>query len=345
MSSRGGARPGLPAGLRSRKLGRMEPTPAMIAEAAAAAAERIASMIRTTPLERSEWLSRAVGADVQLKLEQRQYTGSFKLRGAANRLLTLTGEKLDRGCVAASSGNHGAAVAYALQQLEKPGVIFVPEHTSAAKIAKIQAAGGDVRKFGTDGLDTEEHARQYAGENGMFYVSPYNDAAVVAGQGTIGVELLSAEPRLDTVFIAIGGGGLASGVGSVLKAANPAIRIVGCQPAASPIMAESIAAGRILDLPSEPTLSDGTAGGIEAGSITFPLCRAVVDDFVVVDEASIAAAMRGYVDEFDEPIEGAAGVAIAAMLARPDLAAGHRVAVIICGSNVSAATLAQAGID
>lgn len=322
----------------------MEPGPDTIARAAHEAAQRIAPMIRTTPLERSAQLSKAVDADVLLKLEHRQYTGSFKLRGAVNRVLTLTTDQLDRGCVAASSGNHGAAVAYALQQLGKPAIIFVPEQTSSAKVTKIQGAGADVRKFGTDGLDTEEYARRYADDNGLFYVSPYNDAAVVAGQGTLGVELLAEAGQLDAVFVAVGGGGLVSGVGSVLKAASPDIRIIGCQPAASPIMQASIAAGRILDLPSEPTLSDGTAGGIEADSITFPLCRAVVDEFVVVDEAAIAAGMRQYMAEFDEAIEGAAGVAIAALLARPDLAAGGRVAVIVCGGNVSDATLAQAGL-
>ena len=322
----------------------MNTTPAAIASAAAEAAGRIANLVRHTPLERSAELSAATGADVFLKLENRQHTGSFKLRGAANRVLTLESAQLDRGCVAASSGNHGAAVAYSLAQLGRPGIIFVPEHTSPAKVDAIRRYGGDVRFHGKDGLDTEEHARRFADEHGRFYVSPYNDEAVIAGQGTVAIELLEEAPAFDTVFVAVGGGGLIAGVGSVLKAANPATRVIGCQPAASPVMTESIAAGRILDLPSLPTLSDGTTGGIEADSITFPLCREVVDEFLLIEEPEIAAGMRQYAAEFGEPVEGAAGVAIAALLARAELVQGGRVAVIICGANVSDATLAKAGI-
>ncbi len=311
-----------------------------VAAAAAAALPRITGMIRETPLTRFEALGRAVGSEVWCKRENLQRTGSFKLRGAANRLLTLPAGERGRGCVTASSGNHGAAVACALEQLDVPGVIFVPEHTSPAKVEKIRGYGGEVRFHGTDGLDTEQHARAWAEANGMFYVSPYNDPEVVAGQGTCGVEIAAAGTTFDAAFIAVGGGGLISGVGSVLRAAWPGIRLYACQPAASAVMAESVAAGRILDLPSEPTLSDGTAGGIEPGSITFPLVKRLADEFLLVDEAAIAAAMRGYRAEFAEPVEGAAGVALAALAAHPELARGRRCLVIICGGNVSKATLA-----
>lgn len=307
--------------------------------ASAAALERIAPLIRRTPLEHSEVFSQAANAEVFLKLENLQHTGSFKLRGASNRLRTLSAAQLKRGCVAASSGNHGAAVAYALRQLDAGGVIFVPEKTSTAKVDAIRSYGGNVRFFGSDGLDTEQHARAFARENGMFYVSPYNDAEVVAGQGTCGIEIQEQIGTIDAIFVAVGGGGLISGVGSVLKMANPGLRVVGCQPAASAIMAESVAAGRILDMPSAPTLSDGTAGGIEAGAITFELCRSLIDEFVVVDEAAIAAAMREYLDASQQTIEGAAGVALAALLASRERFAGQRVVVVVCGGNVSRETL------
>lgn len=276
-----------------------------------------------------------------LKLENRQKTGSFKLRGAMSRLLTLTDEQRARGCVAASSGNHGAAVACAMQQLGVEGLIFVPEGTSPAKIEKIRHYGGKVERFGTDGLDTEQHAREYAAQHGMFYLSPYNDEAVVAGQGTIGVEILEELPDVEVVFIAVGGGGLIGGVGSVLKDHDPGIRIVGCQPLASPVMARSIAAGEILDMPSERTLSDGTAGGIEPGAITFPLNRAVVDDWVEVDEEQIAVAMRLYMETEGELVEGAAGVAVAGLLERAADVAGRKVVVVVCGGNVSDEVLAR----
>ena len=302
---------------------------------AAAAAERIRDYVVRTPLEHSEVFSELCAARVFFKREDRQDTGSFKLRGATNRILTLNDEQRAGGCVAASSGNHGAAVACALEQVGATGIIFVPEGTSTAKTGKILEHGGDVRYFGTDGLDTEQHARDYARENDMFYLSPYNDEEVVAGQGSCGIELLEQLPGLDAVFVAVGGGGLVGGVGAVLKAHNPGIRVYGCQPAASPVMARSIAAGEIIDMPSEPTLSDGTAGGIEAGAITFPLCRAVVDEWVEVTEEGIAAAMRVFIDSEQQPIEGAAGVAIAALLARREDVVDKNVAVIICGGNVS----------
>jgi len=303
------------------------------------AAERMADLIVRTPLQRSASFSDDLGAEVFFKLENIQKTGSFKLRGATNRLLTLSDEQRSLGCVAASSGNHGAAVARAMQQLGVTGVIFVPEQTSSAKVEKIKRYGGDVRFFGTDGLDTEQHAREYAESHGMFYLSPYNDEEVIAGQGTCGLEIVSEMPDVDAVFIAVGGGGLIGGAASVLKAHNPDIEIYGCQPLASPVMTRSIEAGEILDLPSESTLSDGTAGGIEAGALTFPLNQAVVDDWVVVDEQQIIEAMQAFMAAEEDVIEGAAGVAIAGLLAREKAIKGKNVVVVICGGNISAEML------
>lgn len=303
--------------------------------AATAAADRISEVITTTPLDYSAEFSRQSGAEVYLKRENRQLTGSFKIRGASNRLATLTDAQRERGCVAASSGNHGAAVASAMQRMAIDGVIFVPEQTSPAKVDAIRSYDGNVQFFGTDGLDTEQHARQYAEQNRMFYLSPYNDLEVIAGQGTCGIEIRDQLPELDAVFIAVGGGGLAAGVASVLKAHNPGVVVYGCQPEASPVMARSIAAGEILELPSAPTLSDGTAGGIEENAITFALCQSLIDESVLVSEAEIAAAMRIYLDAEKEPLEGAAGVALAALLKRKAALKGRKCAVIICGGNVS----------
>lgn len=305
------------------------------ATAAANAAARIAGHVERTELVRSAAFSDELGANVFFKLENLQTTGSFKLRGATNRLMTLTEKDRTKGCVAASSGNHGAAVACAMQKLGATGVIFVPEQTSDVKVDKIKSYGGNVRYFGTDGLDTERHAREYAEQNGMLYLSPYNDEKVIAGQGTCGIEILEQLAGVDAVFIAVGGGGLIAGVGSVLKAHDPNIKIYGCQPTASAVMAHSVAAGEILDMPSEPTLSDGTAGGIEAGAITFPLNQAVVDEFVMVDEQQIADAMRLYMDRERHVIEGAAGVAVAGLLAKKEKISGKNVVVIVCGGNIA----------
>jgi len=300
------------------------------------AAERMANHVRRTPLRRSASFSEDLGADVYFKLENDQATGSFKLRGATNRLLTLSDEQRALGCVAASSGNHGAAVACAMQRLGVTGTIFVPEQTSKAKVEKIRSYGGDVRFFGTDGLDTEQHARAYAESHDMFYLSPYNDDDVIAGQGTCGIEIISELPDVDAVFIAVGGGGLIGGVGSVLKTHNPDIQIYGCQPLASPVMTRSIEVGEILDMASEPTLSDGTAGGIEAGAVTFPLNQAVVDHWVLLDEQEIGNAMRLYMSRENDVVEGAAGVAVAGLLARRNAIRDKKVAVVICGGNISA---------
>jgi len=312
-----------------------------VAAAAVDAAKRIDTLVRETPLDYSPRFSAAMDTDVYLKLENLQYTGSFKLRGAANRLMTLTPEQRATGCVAASSGNHGAAVAYAMQKLGVDGVIFVPERTSPAKIDAIKSYGGDVRFFGTDGLDTETHARKYAEQHGMFYLSPYNDAEVIAGQGTCGVEIAAQLPDVDSVYIAVGGGGLISGVGSVLKIHNPDVRIIGCQPEVSAVMAHSVEAGHIIDEPSGLTLSDGTAGGVEPGAITFDLCCELIDEFVLVDEDAISAAMRQFIDFEHQLVEGAAGVALAAMMSQKDHLQGSKAVVLICGGNISRATLKQ----
>lgn len=312
-----------------------KPTIETVAKAAGDAAKRISGLIRQTPFDHSSGFSSQLSANVFLKLENLQHTGSFKLRGAANRLLTLTEEQQAAGCVTASSGNHGAAVAFAMQKLSIDGVIFVPEHTSPAKLDAIRSYGGNAELFGTDGLDTELHAREYASDRGMFYVSPYNDAEVVAGQGSCGVEMRDQVQDIDTLYVAVGGGGLVSGVGSVLKTASPDIRIIGCQPSASAVMAHSVQQGRILEEPSEPTLSDGTAGGVETGSITFELCRDLIDEFVLVEEDEIAAAMRRFSVLEEQVIEGAAGVAVAAMLAQRKQLRGRNIGVLICGGNVS----------
>jgi threonine dehydratase len=303
------------------------------------AANRIGPNIRETPLDYSPYFSELSGANVYLKLENLQYTGSFKLRGAFNKLLSLTPEQRCAGCVAASSGNHGAAIAYAMKKLGVTGVIFVPEKTSSAKVDAIKRAGGEVRFFGTDGLDTEIHAREFAVEQDMVYLSPYNDADVIAGQGSIGVELAKQLPKIDAVFIAVGGGGLISGIGAFLKSVNPGVEIVSCQPAASAVMTESVKAGEIVELPSDPTLSDGTAGGIEAGSITFDICRDVVDRFVVVTEEQIAHAMREFIDSHHMLLEGAAGVAIAGFLEVAGDFEGKDIVIVICGGNISRVTL------
>jgi threonine dehydratase len=305
-----------------------------------AAAERIDGRVRRTPVERSR---RLAGRDdgVWLKLENLQLTGSFKLRGATNAVLSLSDAERRRGVVAASSGNHGAAVACAAKAAGCPALVFVAPGVATSKLAAIRSWGAEVRTHGDDPLDAELEARRHAAAARMTYISPYNDPRVVAGQGTLGLELAEQLPRLDAVFLALGGGGLIAGVGGYLKALWPDLRVIACSPVASPVMHASLAAGRIVELESRPTLSDGTAGGVEPGAITFELCREIVDDSVLVSEEQIAAAVRLIVDRHHTLVEGAAGVAVAGYLAHRQRVAGRRVAIVLCGANIDVAVLKQ----
>ena len=305
------------------------------------AADRIAPYIRETPLEPSPFLSRETGADVHLKLECVQVTGSFKARGALNKLLSLGAAERARGVVAASTGNHGLAVAHALALLGIAGEIFLPASVSPAKLEGLRARGARVRLVDDDPGVVETVARQDADRTGRIYVSPYNDQQVIGGQGTVGVELLRQLEGLDAVLVPVGGGGLVGGIGAWLKERAPSVRIVGCQPAACPILVESVKAGRLLQLPSAPSLSDATVGLIEAGAITFPLCRACVDDWLVVDEPAIRAALRLVLERQSVLIEGAAALPVAALIAARDRWRGARVALVLSGSHIALPTLAD----
>lgn len=305
-----------------------------------AAAGRVQPYVRETYLEPSRHFGNLINGEVFFKLENLQHTGSFKYRGATNRIRAATGAEFEVGFVTASTGNHGAAFAKAAQIAGATGIIFVPEHAAEAKLNNMAQYDVDIRKYGDDGVITETHARQYAADNGMIFVSPYNDPFVAAGQGTIGVELdRQLETPADVVFVALGGGGLISGIGCYLKSVWPNAEIVGCSPVNSKVMMESVAAGEILDLPSLPTLSDGTAGGVEPGSITFEFVREAVDTYESVTEAEIAAAMRAYMADSHQMIEGAAGLAIASLLKRKELLVSKRAVVIICGGNIGLDTL------
>ena len=296
-----------------------------------AAGRRIEPHVRHTPLEYSQVLSEATGARVHLKLENTQITGSFKLRGATNALVIL-GEA-QRGVVAASSGNHGLAVAHASLVIGTRAVVFVPEEANPSKVRGIEELGAEIRRVGGDPVEAEHAARRYADQSGLPYISPYNDRAVVAGQGTIGVELVDDLPAIDIIVASMGGGGLVSGAGGYLKSVL-GTRVLACSPANSAVMHESLKAGHVLDLPSLPTLSDGTAGGVESDSVTFGLCRQVVDDSVTVSEDEIAAAMRLVIERHHMLIEGSAGVAVAGFLKTEERWRGREVVIVLCGANV-----------
>jgi threonine dehydratase len=303
------------------------------------AEKRIRPYTRQTILEYSRFLSRLGEANVYCKLENLQHTGSFKVRGAMNKLLALTAHERERGVVTASTGNHGMAVAYSLDKLHTPGIIFVPKNTTASKVKEIERMGAVVRYYGEDTVHTEVHARQYAAQTDAMYVPPYNDPQVIGGQGTIGLELARQLDQIDVVFVSLGGGGLISGIAGYLKNIRPEVQVIGCSPENSQVMIQSVNVGRILDLPSLPTLSDGTAGGIEAGSITFELCRDLVDDYITVTEDEIKESLLLFIQNHHILIEGAAAVAIASYLKIHERFTGKNVVIIICGANIDLETL------
>jgi threonine dehydratase len=296
---------------------------------------RIRPYILNTPLFLSHYLSIETQSKVYLKLESEQYTGSFKFRGATNKVMSLTEEEKQLGVISASTGNHGQALALALQATGAKGIIFVPENADTSKVDAIKRFGAIVEVYGRNSLQTEMFAKQRAKERGMLWVSPYNDLQIVAGQGTIGVELAEQLKTIDAIFVTIGGGGLMSGIGTYIKIVSPQTRLIGCLPENAAEMYESIKTGKVVASENKETISDGSAGGVEEESITYEICKEVVDGFVLVSEDEIKQAIKLLVDIHHKIIEGAAGVAVASFLKHKDKYKGKNVVIIICGANIA----------
>ena len=299
------------------------------------AAERISPFIRKTYFAYSPEFSNLLSADVRFKMENLQVTGSFKARGAINKVLSLTKEQRQKGVVSASTGNHGAAVAYSAKELDAPCSIFVPKDTSEAKLQNIKNYDAKIVIYGEDCVDSEKKAREFASHNDQVYISPYNDPFVIAGQGTIGYEIKDQCDSLDIIIVSVGGGGLIGGTASYLKSVWSSLQVIGCSPENSAVMIHSIKKGKILDLESRPTLSDGTAGGVEKESITFPICKDIIDQTILVSEAEIQNGMLEFLKNERMLLEGAAGTAVATLIKMKDTLKGKKVGVIICGGNIS----------
>lgn len=319
-------------------------TPAAVAARSAEVSPSLRQYLPVTPFVRFGALSDELDADVLVKCDHLQRTGSFKARGSLTKLLTLSGAERKRGVVTASTGNHGLGFANALAELGGRGIVFVPENAAEMKIAALRRSGVEIHSQGTDAGAVEVLAREWAAEQGLTYVSPYNDPDIIAGQGTVGVEILEQldGAGLDAIFVNVGGGGLISGIASVLRQELPDIRVFGASPANDAGMVASIQAGHIVEVDALPTLSDGSAGNVEAGSITFELCRSLVDEWVLVGEAEIRSALAMVIDTEHQLIEGAAAVAFAAARIRRDDIKGQRIAILSCGGNISSRTLVEA---
>ncbi|TFG10763.1 threonine/serine dehydratase [Candidatus Heimdallarchaeota archaeon] len=299
------------------------------------AEERIRSYIKETNLEYSPSLSELGKCHVYLKLENQQITGSFKLRGAINSLISLSLDSDKRHFVTASSGNHGAAFAYGISKLNLTGTIFLPTNASTVKIEALKKDNVAVKLHGTDCIEAEMFARRYAEENNLTFISPYNDLKVIAGQGTVGIEINNQIDDPDYILVPIGGGGLISGIAGYFKDTSERVKILGCQPSNSPVMYESIKAGKIIEYESLPTLSDGTAGGIEPDSITFKYCQKYVDDYILLSEEEIKNALKILYEEHGLIVEGAAALSVAAFIKEIKTFEESKVVLMITGSKIS----------
>ena len=305
------------------------------------ARRRLRGRLRVTPMERSHFLEGLCGGEVYLKLENLQVTGSFKVRGALNKMLTLSRDELGRGVVTASSGNHAQGVGYAAGMLGVEATVVVPRNTPKVKVEAIRRHGVRLIVHGDEYIEAERYARAIERGEGKTFISPYNDPEVIAGQGTIGLEMLEEVPDLDLIIVPVGGGGLISGIGCAVKGLSKRVELVGVQSTASPVMYESIKVGRIVEMELGESIAEGLHGGIEENSMTFDICRRLVDEFALVEENSIRRAIRLLVYRQRQVAEGAGAVGVAAILENPDRFSGRKIGVVISGGNIDEGLLRE----
>lgn len=305
------------------------------------ARRRIQRAVRSTPLIESDWLSRTAGMHVSLKLESVQVTCSFKARGALNALLRLRERDPDARVATASAGNHGRAIAWAAEQLGLSATVFTPENAPETKRRAIERHGATLRAETASYEAAEQQAKQWAADTGAVYVSPYSDPDVIAGAGTVGLELLEDADPFDTIVVPVGGGGLISGILTVVKALSPATRVVGVEVEASGAFSAARLAGRIVEVEVGETIADGLGGNVDPDTITWPFLRDLADDVVLVSEETLYAALTGLVAEEHLIAEGAGAAGVAAVLGGRMGDHGARVGVVVSGGNIDAARLAQ----
>jgi threonine dehydratase len=319
------------------------------------ARQKIASIARRTPLVYSPWLTECAGlapsetgqstGGVYLKLESLQETGSFKIRGAANKLLNLPLDARGRGTITVSSGNHGRALAYVARQLGVRAAVCLSEAVPEGKREAIRRLGAETIVYGKTYDEAMEHASRLQEEQGLVMIPPFDDPFVIAGQGTVGLELLEDRPEIDTVVVPLSGGGLLGGIALALKSAHAGIRTVGVSMERGPAMAESLRAGKVVDIVEEPTLADALAGGIAPNVYTFDLIQKYVDETVLVSEEEIAGAMAFALEKHHLVVEGGGAVGIAALLYGKVEHLGQHVAVVVSGGNVDLPLLLEVARD
>ena len=304
------------------------------------AKKRIRPIIYRTPLFPSPRLAEPLGTNIFLKLESLQVTGSFKIRGATNKLSVLSENERQRGVITVSSGNHGRAVAYVANEFDVQAVICVSEAVPDNKIQAIRELGAEIVVAGETYDEANEFALQLKDERGLTMVHPFDDADIIAGQGTIGLELMDDLPEIDTVIVPLSGGGLLSGVALALKSIKPSIHTVGVTMDQGAAMVESLKAGHIVEVQEQPTLADALAGGLgEQNLYTFNMIQKYVDETVLVSESEIASAMVFALDKHHLVVEGGGAVGIAALMHNKVRKVGENTVIVISGSGVDLAVL------
>ena len=316
-------------------------TPVLLDVAAVEAARaRLGDAIYQTPCPYSQTLSELTGARCYVKLENLQMTGSFKERGAANLLLQLDATERRRGVVAASAGNHGLAVAFHAARLGVPAAIVMPTYAPLIKVTSARRYGAEVVLHGANFDEAHDRARAMSDERGAVFVHPFDDPRVVAGQGTLGLELLEQVDELDAVVVPVGGGGLIAGVALAIKARRPSVRVIGVQAAAVPAMQRSLQARERVRVPAGATIADGIAVH-QCGEVTFGLVARLIDEMVTADEEELANAVQLLLEIEKTVVEGAGAAPLAALLNRPLGLDNRRVALVLSGGNIDVTMLAR----
>ncbi|MGM8211463.1 hydroxyectoine utilization dehydratase EutB [Virgibacillus sp. W0430] len=303
---------------------------------------RIKSIVNKTPLIQSPLLSEKMNASIYLKLENMHEIGAFKVRGAANKMMTLSNEEKAHGVTTFSTGNHGLAVAYVAKQLGIRAVICISNRVPNAKVHAIQRLDAEVVKVGDSQDDAEKHCHKLEKTEKLTVIKPFDDPDIIAGQGTIGIELIEDIPAIDAAIIPLSGGGLFAGIGRALKAYNPKIRLIGVSMEESAVMAESLKAGKPITMPESDTLADSLLGGIGLqNAYTFPMVQELIDDMIYVTEEEIAAGMSFILDQHRLVVEGAAATGVAAMLSNKCNFQGKHIVTIVTGNNVNTSVVSD----
>lgn len=300
------------------------------------ARETIKPFVKKTTLKHSNFLSSLCQGTIYLKLENAQLSHSFKIRGAFNRILKLTLEEKQKGIITCSSGNHGLATAIAAKELDVVVKIVIPETTPQKKVNKIKKYNLDLVLYG-DYDEAEQKALELAHKEGKTYISPYDDSDIIAGQGTIGLEILEEFPEVEKVLVPVGGGGLIAGIAIAIKSKNRSIEVIGAQSKASPVMYESLRAGKILkseELKIQDSIADGLSGGIEEGSVTFKITQKKVNKVILVKEENIKEAIRLLWEKDNQVVEGAGAVGPAVVIENKEQFKNKKTVIIISGGNI-----------